>query len=219
MQLIRPWIQDGHRILMIGPDSSRLLSRIKNPVMFYAENASDRKLEVWVVAIPKIIPGCVEKVAQLQRIWCKKQRRLETRARAMMELEQIIKKSIISQFADKLFDEMDDERQIVSGDNIQTKWFDLKDIHSSSSDRHSVRLEFRGLKCCLPWNLCDSDLGKNHWRPEDGIPYIDAAKPFDLQKAEKGVSRGLTRDDFKMSFCSMAPEWRPQSPVFLPINL
>ncbi|KAL6230740.1 hypothetical protein BDW75DRAFT_221809 [Aspergillus navahoensis] len=218
MQLIRPWIQNRYQILMIGPDSRHLLSRITNPEMFYTENASDRKLEVWVVAIPDSIPDCVGKVAQLQRIWHKKQRRLETRARAMMELEQIINKSIISQFADKLFDEMDDERQIVSGDSIQIKWFDLKDNHSTSSDQNSVHLEFRGLKCCLPWNLCDPDLG-NYWRPEDGIPYIDAANPFNLQKAEKGVSRGLIRDDFRMSFCSITPEWRPQSPVFLPINL
>ncbi|KAL4811397.1 hypothetical protein ASPSYDRAFT_86346 [Aspergillus sydowii CBS 593.65] len=219
MQLVRPWIQDGYQILMIGPDSRRLLYRIKSPEKYYTEYTPDMKLEMWVVAIPHGIPDCVKNVGRLQRIWRTKRWPLNIRARAMMELEQIIDKSIISQYADKLFNEMDEERQIVSGDNIQVKWFDLKDNYSMSSDRHTIRLEFRGLKCCLPWNLSDSDPGRSHWRPEDGIPYINAANPFDLQKAEKNVSRGWTRDDCNMAFCSKAPEYRPQSPVALPINL
>lgn len=57
---------------------------------------------------------------------------------------------------------MDDERQIVSGDNIQVKWFNLKDNYLMSSDHHTIHLEFRGLKCCLPWNLSDSDSGRSY---------------------------------------------------------
>ncbi|KAL4782958.1 hypothetical protein BJX76DRAFT_273694 [Aspergillus varians] len=123
MQLVRPWIQDGYQILMIGPDSRRLLYRIKSPEKYYTEYTPDMKLEMWVVAIPHGIPDCVKNVGRLQRIWRTKRWPLNIRARAMMELEQIIDKSIISQYADKLFNEMDEERQIVSGDNIQVKWF------------------------------------------------------------------------------------------------
>ncbi|KAL4935832.1 hypothetical protein BDV06DRAFT_217131 [Aspergillus oleicola] len=219
MQLIRSWTQDEHRILMIGPDCGRLLSRIKNPMKFYAENASDRKLEVWVVAIPNSVPKYVEKVGRLRRIWHKKRRGHNTRTSAMTRLEHVINKSIISQYAETLFSQMDDGRQTVCGDDIQIKWFDLKKDYSGFFDNHSIRLEFRGLKCCLPWNLCEFDPGNSYWSPGDGIPYIDAADPFHLQKAEKRVSRGMISHDSNMLFCSMAPEWRPQSPVILPINL
>ncbi|OJJ51950.1 hypothetical protein ASPSYDRAFT_96040 [Aspergillus sydowii CBS 593.65] len=52
MQLIRPWIQGGYQMLMIGPESRRLLYRIKSPEKYYTEYAPDMKLEMWVVAIP-----------------------------------------------------------------------------------------------------------------------------------------------------------------------
>lgn len=219
MQRFQPWIQGGYQILMIGPDSRHLLYRIKNPEEYYTEYALNPKLEVWVVAIPDNIPDCVEKVGRLQKIWHTKRWPLPTRASAMIDLEHIIDKYIISQYVDMLFNEMDDERQIVSGDNIQVKWFDLKNDYSIYSGRHSICLKFRGLKCCLPWNLCDCNSGRNHWRPEDGIPYIHAANPFDLQKADKSVSRGRIRDDCNMAFRSNAPECRPESPVVLHISL
>lgn len=46
MQLIRPWIQGGYQILMIGPDSRRLLYRIKSPEKYYTEYAPDIKLKI-----------------------------------------------------------------------------------------------------------------------------------------------------------------------------
>lgn len=85
MQRFRSWIQGEYQILMIGPDSRRLLYRIKSPEEYYTECALNPKLEVWVVAIPDNIPGCVEKVGRLQKIWRTKRRPLPTRARAMID--------------------------------------------------------------------------------------------------------------------------------------
>jgi hypothetical protein len=135
----------------------------------------------------------------------------------MVELEQFVAEKAISQYADMMFAQIDFKRHVMPGDSIQVKWFDLKDANSGCSNHYSVRLQFRGLKYCLPWDLRDSELGKDDWRPEDGIPYINAASPLDIQKAKMSVGRGQIKDDSNMVFYSMAPKWRPQSPVVLPI--
>ncbi|KAL6228743.1 hypothetical protein BDW75DRAFT_235683 [Aspergillus navahoensis] len=227
MQLFESWPCEEYQILIVGPDSGRLQSRIKRPEKYYLQNnGQTEELEVWIVAIPHGSQNRAPEVDRLQRVWNDKRRGKNSRGKALVEFEIICDKSIIRQCADEMLarkgriadvQEMDLCSGTVRGDNIRVKWFNLLLRYRSCLDRSAIRLEFRGLSCCLPWDLSDSESGKDYWKPEDGIPYIDTASPFSLQRAARGRGHRQAEDN-NLVFYSMAPEWCPMSPVLLPIS-
>ncbi|KAL2823745.1 hypothetical protein BJY01DRAFT_230616 [Aspergillus pseudoustus] len=225
LRTFEPWFRDKCQILMLGPDSLRLTARILRPDSYFKKKGkNEAQLKVWIVAIAPSFQEDAKRALHLQRRSKQRSLPMEIRAAALAEGEGILQKRVIRQCAMEVmepstWDQVGDGSFTVHRDNLDVIGFDL--FNSTPIDcRRSARLglEFAGMEFWLPWDM-RNPTSKTFWNANDGIPYIDAADPFEMKLAAKRSTRSGGFQKLKcLVFYRHTPEWDPQSTVVLPVG-
>lgn len=216
MRLFQPWQCDKCQILMVGPDTSQLRERILNPEAYYKRYQGQRlpQLEAWVVGIPPTSNSQkrAKRLARQKRLYQNRENDMSIRVGALVKLTDILDKDTLRQCP---YDTKEPDLNTMVGDSILVKTFGLFPS-GGCLDPVTVGMKFAGMTFCLPWNVNRSQSSESHWRPTDGLPYINAAAPFCPQ--EGLVSHRDVKDIDALVFHCQQPGWNPSSAVFIRTN-
>ena len=214
LQSFQPWFSDKCHILIIGPDTIRLMERIFRADAYYKEDRSHKQqLEVCVFAIPRNFENSVNEIQRLRERWHDRSFSMQERAKAWMTGKELLENDLI--------------RQIISpcqsaekhpGERLDIKVFDIfsTDTHRCFHTPYLVGLEFMGMIFGIEWNMKEPTSKDNCWKARHGCPYIEAADPCELKEAPE--DRRRRRKPASLVFHSEYPDWDPQSTVSIPVT-
>jgi hypothetical protein len=199
---------------MIGPDTSQLRERIRNPEAYYKRYQGQElpQLEAWVVGLPPTSDSQqrAERLAEQKEIYQTRRNDMNIRVRALVRFTDILDRDTLRQCP---YDTKEPDPDTMVGDSILIKVFDL--FPSGNCLDSVIAMRFAGMRFFLPWNVKNSQSSESHWRPIDGMLYIDAAAPSCLQEL---VSRRDVKDIDALVFHCQQPGWDPSSAVSIRTN-
>ncbi|KAJ5775849.1 uncharacterized protein N7511_000860 [Penicillium nucicola] len=215
MRQFEPWFHDKSQVLIIGPDTVRLNTRIFKAEEYYKEKRPHQaQLEVCIFAIPHRFEKSAEKIKRLSDCYvASSEFSVRERAAALITGEKLLETWLIRQIKSTKA-----RPSKVSGECLDVKVFNLF-VASTDHDlyaAHLIRLEFAGMSFGMAWNIKDSMSKDSCWKARHGIPYIEATISGDIKVAVEDRSRRPKPKS--LVFNSEYPDWDPETTVSIPIG-